>query len=216
MLTPVFAVPNTDLKFTEIVVDTKGTPMPNVIAVDPSLTGTGICVVHKGKFFVALLGDKGKRGLERLTYLAGQFARLVAALPGYDLIIEGYAMGARDSHSHSLGEVGGAYKMAAFSSRRRVITPSPNTIKKFATGKGNAPKEIVMKELFKRWGIDVDSNNLADAVAIALFFGYGWHIQQGLAVSLPALNTEAITTAIKDKTLEGQGMTVLARPRLAS
>ena len=47
----------------------------------------------------------------------------------------------------------------------RVYTPGQ--IKKFTTGKGNAKKELMMKEAYKRWGFETESHDVADAYAIA-------------------------------------------------
>ena len=40
------------------------------------------------------------------------------------------------------------------------------TIKKFATGKGNAPKADMILAVNTRWGIDVSDDNEADAIAL--------------------------------------------------
>ena len=39
-------------------------------------------------------------------------------------------------------------------------------MKKFATGKGNVEKNVVMKAVYKRFGIDTDDDNTADAVVL--------------------------------------------------
>ncbi len=41
---------------------------------------------------------------------------------------------------------------------------APTQAKKFLTGKGNCDKNLILKEVFKRYGIDVDDDNIADAV----------------------------------------------------
>ena len=45
----------------------------------------------------------------------------------------------------------------------------PGTIKKFVTGKGNAKKELILKEVFRKFGFDTSDNNIADAFAIAKY-----------------------------------------------
>jgi crossover junction endodeoxyribonuclease RuvC len=47
---------------------------------------------------------------------------------------------------------------------RVLVTPSQ--LKKFVTGKGNADKSVVMKEVYKRFSIDTDDDNTADAVVL--------------------------------------------------
>lgn len=48
----------------------------------------------------------------------------------------------------------------------------PNQIKKFISGKGNCGKDIVVKEVYKKFGFDTDVNDLADAYAIGRLLIY--------------------------------------------
>ena len=43
----------------------------------------------------------------------------------------------------------------------------PNTLKKFITGKGNAKKELMLLKVYKRWGVEFNDNNMADAYSLA-------------------------------------------------
>jgi crossover junction endodeoxyribonuclease RuvC len=47
------------------------------------------------------------------------------------------------------------------------IIVAPTSLKKFITGKGNYPKDQVILEIYKRYGISFDDNNLADAFGLA-------------------------------------------------
>ena len=44
---------------------------------------------------------------------------------------------------------------------------APTQIKKFETGSGNAPKDNMLKSVFKKHNFDTNSNNIADACAAA-------------------------------------------------
>lgn len=49
-----------------------------------------------------------------------------------------------------------------------VVEVAPSALKAFATGKGNAPKPVVMLEVFKRWAFDPgQDDNIADAYVLA-------------------------------------------------
>ena len=54
--------------------------------------------------------------------------------------------------------------LRTLSDLRVLVTPSQ--LKKFATGKGNVDKNVVIKEVYKRFGIDTDDDNTADAVVL--------------------------------------------------
>lgn len=61
----------------------------------------------------------------------------------------------------------------------RYITAAPTQIKKFETGNGTAGKELMLKSVFKNHHVDVTSNNVADACAMAYFCKafYNWKIE---------------------------------------
>jgi len=59
--------------------------------------------------------------------------------------------------------------------RKSKETVQFNQLKKFATGKGTGQKSIVVREVFKRWGIDCKDDNQADACVLA-------HLAEGLCM----------------------------------
>jgi len=44
---------------------------------------------------------------------------------------------------------------------------APSALKKFITGSGGAKKEMVIREVFRRWKIEAADNNQADAAGLA-------------------------------------------------
>jgi crossover junction endodeoxyribonuclease RuvC len=86
--------------------------------------------------------------------------------------MEAYSM-AEKYGQHASGEVGGVIKLtvlthfAARSQRAYPILVAPQQLKKFATGNGNTKKELITKEVLKRWGVDFDDTNLAEAYVLA-------------------------------------------------
>lgn len=47
------------------------------------------------------------------------------------------------------------------------IIVAPATLKKFITGKGNCPKDLMMMETYKRFGVTLSNNNICDAFGLA-------------------------------------------------
>jgi crossover junction endodeoxyribonuclease RuvC len=47
-----------------------------------------------------------------------------------------------------------------------IVIP-PTSLKAYVTGKGNAPKELMIREVFKKWKYEADDNNDSDAYALA-------------------------------------------------
>lgn len=88
------------------------------------------------------------------------------------IAMEGYSM-AEKYGQHASGEVGGVIKLtilshfAARGTRAFPVLVAPQQLKKFATGNGNAKKEMIPKEVLKRWKEDFDDVNVAEAYVLA-------------------------------------------------
>lgn len=130
---------------------------PRVVGLDLSLTATGIATPEGQR----TIGTKA-RGCERLIELrdtirkACELADLVA--------VEGYSFGSRNSHAHALGELGGVVRVALHVASVPFVEVPPSSLKKFATGKGNAGKEEVLASAIRRLGYEGHDNNEADAL----------------------------------------------------
>ncbi len=46
---------------------------------------------------------------------------------------------------------------------------APGTLKKFVTGDGRAKKDLMLLKVYKKWGVEFDDDNLADAYSLARF-----------------------------------------------
>ena len=44
---------------------------------------------------------------------------------------------------------------------------APGTLKKFVTGDGRAKKDLMLLKVYKKWGVEFDNDNLADAYGLA-------------------------------------------------
>jgi Holliday junction resolvasome RuvABC endonuclease subunit len=50
---------------------------------------------------------------------------------------------------------------------RTPLQVPPMTLKKYAAGKGNAKKQEMLMQIYKRWGIEFNDDNAADSYALA-------------------------------------------------
>lgn len=53
-----------------------------------------------------------------------------------------------------------------------LYTYTPSEIKKFVSGKGNAKKNLIIKDVFKKWGFESEFDDVADAYGIAKLTQY--------------------------------------------
>lgn len=131
--------------------------LANIVALDLSLTSTGwACVEGVGTFTTK------ERGLQRLQRLREQI--LTLAGPTTDVAaIEGYAFG-RPNGMAALGELGGVVRLALYEHDITIVDVPPASLKKYATGKGNANKELMLVEAVRRLGYAGSNNDEADAL----------------------------------------------------
>ena len=145
------------------------------IGIDPSLTNTGIVVLSDhpyGDLQDNWIIQPKTAGVLRLFEIRGELIKLLDRMAGEGespadlVVIEGYAF-ARPNQAHQIGELGGMIRMLMTARGENWIEVAPSALKKFATGKGNAPKELILQQVYKRWGVEFDDNNLADAFTLA-------------------------------------------------
>jgi hypothetical protein len=168
-----------------------------VLGLDMSLKHTGWCLANLASKArsngLIEPGDKLK-GMDRLNFLrqrvknlalygsvsglaSGEVTPIDAFLRQTPLVqapiidclvlIEGYAFSAKGSSGISLGELGGVVRMALFDGNIKFVEVTPTQVKKFVTGAGNSPKNIMLKEMLRRFDEDLTDDNIADATALA-------------------------------------------------
>jgi hypothetical protein len=86
--------------------------------------------------------------------------------------MEAYSMAERYGQ-HASGEIGATIKLTllshfTYADRRAFpVLVAPQQLKKFAAGNGNTKKEMIPKEVLKRWGMDFNDTNIAEAYVLA-------------------------------------------------
>ena len=66
-----------------------------------------------------------------------------------------------------LAMLGTVVRLALYDRGIPFYTVAPSQIKKFCTGKGTCPKSIIIREVYKRYGVDCKDDNQADALVLA-------------------------------------------------
>lgn len=170
-----------------------------VVALDPSLTAFGVADSATMEGWT-ITPPRGLSGPGRLHYLQKQVDQ---ATTEADLVVrEGYAMGAKGRAVFPIGELGGVIVLTMHCRNRPLVDVSPGTLKKFATGKGNSPKEAMLQAAWQRLGYTGHDHNCSDAL---------WLLQAALvhyalpgAVDLPKAQVESLAK-VEWPTLEQLG-----------
>ena len=128
-----------------------------IVAFDLSLTATGVAD-EKGW---ATIKPKCS-GVLRLGLLQSELAR---AAYGADLaVIEGYSFGSTGRSLFQIGELGGVVRLMLHDAEIPFVEVSPSSVKKYATGRGNAGKAEVLIAARERLAYPGTNDNEADAL----------------------------------------------------
>ncbi len=164
------------------------------LGIDPSLTATGYCRMIDGEPTIWGEWKSEVKGLPRLSWL--NHVIKIELEQDYALVcIEGYAF-ARPNQAHQLGELGGALRLQLYWRDNPWIEIAPTALKKFATGKGNADKNQIMLQVYKRWGFEAESNNVADAFVLAKI---AYHIASGKSDGLTDYQQDVLYKSNKEE-----------------
>lgn len=152
---------------------TQAPPSPIVIGLDLSLTSTGLAIVHNGRATVTRVTSKptGSTTADQLIRLRVIVSRIRAAIPASTrtvAAVEGPAFGANDPGAHIRGGLWWMVREMLDAEDIDVVVVTPATLKKYATGKGNAAKDAVLAAAVRRFpDVDVTGNDEADALWLA-------------------------------------------------
>lgn len=148
-----------------------------VIGLDVSLTGTALCILRKDWSFdmhrFTSLPAKGLVGrFERYQGLSGDIFRVIDPLSGTVVFIEGYSFSSKGQAILDMAELGAYVRRMLITQQYNCggempVEVAPSSLKKFATGAGNADKLKVCLSLAKRYGVQFDTNDEFDAYGLA-------------------------------------------------
>lgn len=139
-----------------------------VMGIDPS-TKTGIAVVDSGKkvIYTEEIEFKKQTGFERISNIAGRVLELREIYQPDLITIEEMIVG-QASSAITVIQVASILRYFLWQEGVRYWEVNPSTLKKFVSGGGAAKKEEMMMYVLKNWGFQSKTNNIADAVGLAM------------------------------------------------
>ena len=151
------------------------TPKPTAIGIDLSTSATGVIVLeaHDDAPPVVLheaevKPPKGVVGMAAKRAVVTEVMLTIHAWKPKVIVVEGYSLNLKNASSIiPLVEIGGILRFLMHLDGLAWLAPTAGQVKQFATGKGNSPKDVVMMHVYKRFGYEARTNNLADAFACA-------------------------------------------------
>ncbi len=167
-----------------------------VVGVDLSLTSTGVCVIDYTGVHLARIRSTGRKDAslydryERLDRLVCDIETWTCSA---DLVVmEGPSYGQhRQGGQHDRAGLWWLVALNAICNVGNLAEVPPATRSKYATGKGNAPKDHVLASVVRRYpDVTVDGNDTADALVLAAMGARA--LGQPIETSLPQANLAAM------------------------
>lgn len=155
-----------------------------VIGIDPSLSGTGVALITGELRTIKTTAKMGDG--ERLLYLYTELVKLTTDGADFALIED------LPTHAMSAGLTGraqGIVRMLLAQRKIPYLAVPPATLKKFATGKGNAKKDAMRQSWLEFSGDDNADDNQVDAAWLRTI---GLHLKTGETYDLPAEQLAAV------------------------
>lgn len=145
--------------------------MMNFLGLDLSLTATGFYLIKEGGkdeyFEINTKPEDFGNDIERADYIASKIVDSIKNENITFIAMEDYFTGKQPQSVIKLATLGTVVRMRLLDAGYSYMTFAVSQIKKFETGKGVAPKDNMLKSVYKRHNLDTASNNIADACAIA-------------------------------------------------
>jgi len=147
------------------------------IGIDPSLTATGLVVLDENQKIVCQKVISSKlKGIRRLIEIEEELSEELCKFFGdiKETFYENYSFASKFGQAFSLGELGGVLKKFLVENEVEYTVVAPASLKKFITGKGNMKKEQMLLQIYKRYNLEFNNNNLGDAFGLAIL-AYKFH-----------------------------------------
>ena len=143
---------------------------PMFVGIDPSYNGFAIVVIDKDGEIIEkrlLETDSSKEAEERILDLEKGFKFVPNIICLHSVCIEGPSFSSNGQFILQMGAL--HYYLRLFLLKRKVTYKiiAPGTLKKFVTGDGRAKKDLMLLKVYKKWGVEFDNDNIADAYGLA-------------------------------------------------
>lgn len=142
------------------------------VGLDLSIAGSGLCMKRGAELQMTTVKTTPKtaaNNLERLRYVRQQVLDFIP-VDTVMVCVEDFFVPHRPHQINAavkLIMIGSLVRVAVLEKGLPFYVVSPGQLKKYATGKGNGPKSVVIREIYKRWGVEAKDDNQADACVLA-------------------------------------------------
>lgn len=142
--------------------------------IDPSFTGTGLVIIDQLKSIVlqeVISTNSKDETSDRIQEILNRILNKLNEHNNLEKIyIEGLSYG---SNGKAFSQLSGLYFFVLINLQNKfplteIKSIPPSTLKKFITGKGNSKKDLVLLNVYKKFGIEFNNSDLADSFSLAM------------------------------------------------
>jgi len=143
---------------------------PMFVGLDPSYNEFGLIILDQKANILEqriLTSDSKLDAAERIIQLEEGFKFIPNIVGLQSICIEGPAFSSKGQFVLQMGALHYYLRIFLLKNNTFFKVIAPGTLKKFVTGTGKGKKELILLKTFKKWGVEFDNNNLADAYGLA-------------------------------------------------
>jgi len=147
------------------------------IGIDQSMNSTGVVAIDEEYKIIddyIISSDKSLENYERIMNIGDNLIVNILKLKDeYDCIlkccIEGLSFASHGRGVIQQGALHNYIRILLLKNDIQNVVCEPTVLKKFVTGKGQCKKDLMLMKIFKKWNIEFDNTDIADAYALARY-----------------------------------------------
>ncbi len=151
--------------------------------IDPSFTGTALTIldnegnIQKQSLIDTKSNDKDPHDIENRILTIVHSLKVLRNFDRVDdreenkciVYIEDISFGSKGAYAAQMAALNYFIRIFLLENNIEYTIIAPSKLKKFVTGNGKAQKNLMLKEVYKKWGVDLNDDNSADSYALARF-----------------------------------------------
>ena len=142
--------------------------MANFFGLDFAFANNGLVILDEDAKIIRqdIIKTTNKQTDEmRLIHIREYVASIIKE--GDIAYIEGLSYGSIGTAKAQMSAVRYVIRLLLLEKEIKYKVIEPTVLKKFVTGKGQCKKNLILLKVFKKWGIEFDSDDIADAYSLA-------------------------------------------------
>ena len=143
----------------------------NFVGLDISFdTGLVVLAEDCSILLQKLISSPSKESIEnRILHISNQIFSEIKQYEPYIICLEGLSFASHGQATLDLAGLNLFVRTCLYKDSKKFYVIAPTSLKKYITGTGKAKKELMLLKVYKKFGVEFDNNNLADAYSLSQY-----------------------------------------------